>query len=352
MNGLNTIITGFTITTSPTYTTAPTILLSDGTNFITTICALTGTAISSITLPTFYNFVGPVTVYIVCGTGTGTSLFTLTPTLNQLLNSVSLPTKPYGQFLTAPTISFNGGGVIDITATLTGVAITGFTINNGGYANCFSSAPTIILSNGTNYTTTTCVLTNGVITAVANPVANNNFTSTPTVSVSHDSLATFIFSLNPYKYNIGGYSPNKNTKLLRFELNNELQQIKLAENAHLYLELIRMPAFGNNGSCYRALRLVGSQNINTFDSTNGTNGNPILFVCEHVNGASTYFINEKSYARLPVPPNFLSKGYIEFELETVLTAAAGAFTQAQLNEIIIRLNIEEPHNEYTQDVNL
>jgi len=71
-----------------------------------------------------------------------------------------------------------------------------------------------------------------------------------------------------------------------------------------------------------------------------------------VNGATTIFINEKSYARLPVPPNFLSKGYIEFELETVLTAAAGAFTQAQINEIIIRLNIEEPHNEYTQDVNL
>jgi hypothetical protein len=35
-----------------------------------------------------------------------------------------------------------------------------------------------------------------------------------------------------------------------------------------------------------------------------------------------------------------------------MTAAGGAFTQAQLNEIIIKLNIEEPHNEYTQDSNL
>lgn len=352
MNGTNTIVTAFTITTSPTYTAPPTILLTDGTNFITTTCTLTTNAITSITLPTFYNFVAAVTVYIVCGTGTGGSLFTLTPTINQVLNTVSLSTSPYGQFLTTPTISFNGGGVIDITANLTGAAITSFTINNGGYTNCFSSAPTIILSDGTNYTTTTCVLTNGVITAVANPAVNNNFTLTPIVSVSHASLASFTFNLNPYKYNIGGYSTNKNIKLLRFELSNELQQLRLAENAHLYLELVRMPAFGVNGSCYRALRLVGSQNINTFDSTNGITGNPILFITEYFNGANTFFINEKSFARLPVPQNFLSKGYIEFELETIMTAAGGAFTQAQLNEIIIKLNIEEPHNEYTQDTNL
>lgn len=353
MNGINTIITGFTITTSPTYTTAPTILLSDGVNNITTTCTLTANAISSIDLPTFYNFVAPVTVYIVCGTGVGASLFTLTPTINQVLNTVSLPTTPYGQFLTTPTISFNGGGVIDITATLTGTAITGFTINNGGYTNCFSSAPTIILSDGNNYATTTCNLTNGAITAVQLPaVGVNNFTLTPIVSVSHATLGTFSFNFNPYKYNNGGYSTNKNIKLLRFELSNELQQIRLAENAHLYLELVRIPAFGVNGSCYRALRLVGSQNINTFDGTNGTTGNPILFVTEYFNGASTFFINEKSFARLPVPQNFLSKGYIEFELETIMTAAGGAFTQAQLNEIIIKLNIEEPQNEYTQDANL
>jgi len=347
------VLTGFTITTSPTYTTAPTILITGGGGLTqTTTCTLTGNTISAIALPASTNYTSAPTVYIVCGTGTGTSLFTLTPNMGQVLNTVSLPTTPYGQFLTTPTTSFNGGGVIDITATLTGAAITSFTINNGGYTNCFSSAPTIILSDGTNYTTTTCTLTNGVITAVANPASNNNFTLTPVVSVSHASLATFSFNLNPYKYNIGGYSTNKNIKLLRFELSNELQQLRLAENAHLYLELVRMPAFGVNGSCYRALRLVGSQNINTFDGTNGTTGNPILFITEYFNGANTFFINEKSFARLPVPQKFLSKGYLEFELETIMTAAGGAFTQAQLNEIIIKLNIEEPHNEYTQDSNL
>jgi hypothetical protein len=45
---------------------------------------------------------------------------------------------------------------------------------NGGTG--FTSPPTIVLS-GTGYTTTTCTLTNGVITAIANP-ANNNVYNT------------------------------------------------------------------------------------------------------------------------------------------------------------------------------
>jgi len=209
MNGGNSIITSFTITTSPTFTTAPTILLYDGTNAITTTCTITTNAITSVTLPTFYNFVGPVTVYIVSGTGVGASLLTLTPNMGQSLNSVILPTTPYGAFIAAPTLSFNGGGVINITTT-------------------------IILSDGSNYTTTTSTITNGIITAIATPAVNNNFTSTPVVSVSSPSLATITTTLNPFKYNIGDFSPYKNMKLLRFELNQELQSLRLAENAEIF----------------------------------------------------------------------------------------------------------------------
>ncbi len=43
-----------------------------------------------------------------------------------------------------PIISFNGGGNIDITANLTGTAVTSNTIINGGAANAFTSAPTIL----------------------------------------------------------------------------------------------------------------------------------------------------------------------------------------------------------------
>jgi hypothetical protein len=236
---------------------------------------------------------------------------------------------------------------------LTAAAITSFTITNGGYTGCFSSPPTIVLS-GTGYTTTTCTLTNGVITAIANPANNNVFTGAPTVSVLGGGLPTATATLNPYNITTGGYSLYQNIKRLRFDLNQEYQSIKLANGAVMFLEYIRMPALSNLSTCYKNLRVIGGQNMNVFDSTQGTTGNGILFTCEGGNVATNYFLSNTEYSRLPVPPNFLNRGYIEFELDTVLTAANNntVFTAAQLNDLIIKVVIAEPDQTKTQDENL
>ena len=115
-----------------------------------------------------------------------------------------------------------------------------------------------------------------------------------------------------------------------------------------------MPALTNNSTCYKNLRVLGAQNINVFDSTQGTTGNPILFTCEGGNTSVNYFLSNTEYSRLPVPPNFLNRGYIEFELDTVLTAANNGtvFTAAQLNDLIIKVVIAEPDITKTQDENL
>ena len=41
-----------------------------------------------------------------------------------------------------------------------------------------------------------------------------------------------------------------------------------------------MPALGVNSTCFKNLRLIGSGNINVFDSVQGSQGNPILFSSE------------------------------------------------------------------------
>jgi hypothetical protein len=109
----------------------------------------------------------------------------ITPNMYYAVNSLQLAYTA-GNFQTQPTISYNGGGVINITPTMNGgnTIVTAFTITNGGYTNCFTSPPTIVLS-GTGYATCTCTLTNGVITAIALPVVsgNNLFTAAPTISV-------------------------------------------------------------------------------------------------------------------------------------------------------------------------
>ena len=136
------------------------------------------------------------------------------------INGVSFTNHPIGSFQTQPIISYNGGGAINITANMTGTAITGFTITNGG--GYFTSAPTIVLSGSTSgYSYTTCTLTNGVITAITLPLTggNNNFSSAPTVSVYGGGLPSFTASLNPYNITIGGYSLYQNFKRLRFDFN-------------------------------------------------------------------------------------------------------------------------------------
>ena len=349
------IITGFTITNGGTgFTSAPTIVISGSGNvpFQTTTCTITSGVITAIALPAItLPFFNAPTVSIFGGGNV-----TTTATLGSLVNTI-LPIQnyPLGTFQTQPTISFNGGGVINLVATMNGgnTIITGFTITNGGYTGCFSSAPTIVLS-GTGYTTTTCTITNGVITAIAVPANNNIFTGVPTVSVFGGGLPTAIATLNPYNITTGGYSLYQNIKRLRFDLNQEFQSIRIANGAVLFLEFIRMPGLTNISTCYKNLRVIGAQNITVFDSTQGTTGNPILFTCEGGNTAVNYFLSNTEYSRLPVPPNFLNRGYIEFELDTVLTAANNntVYTAAQLNDLIIKIVIVEPDLNETQDNNL
>ena len=348
----NGVLTGLTIInggTTATYTTNPTYYFSGG--GITLTAVITTNAISSITNTSTFAMTNgtALNMSFVGGGGTGGGAASIS--FGRYLTGITLP-LPYGTFQTQPTISFNGGD-INITPTMNGgnTIVTGFTLTNGGYG--FTSAPTIILS-GTGYTTTTCTLTNGVITAIAIPAVNNLFTGVPTVSVLGGGLPTVTPTLNPYNITTGGYSLYQNIKRLRFDLNQEFQSIRIANGAVLFLEFIRMPALTNISTCYKNLRVLGAQNITVFDSTQGTTGNPILFTCEGGNTAVNYFLSNTEYSRLPVPPNFLNRGYIEFELDTVLTAVNNGtvFTAAQLNDLIIKVVIAEPDVNETQDNNL
>ena len=358
MNGLNQIITGYTITAGGTgFTSPPTIIVSGGGNSLTyqiTTCTLTGGVITAIALPaTAFGYTSAPTVSLFGGGNV-----TTTAVLGSLVtNNISIQNYPLGTFQSQPTISLNGGNVINITATMNGgnTIVTGFNITNGGYVGCFTSAPTIVLS-GTGYATCTCTINNGQINAINLPVVsgNNLFTGVPTVSVYGGGLPSFNANLNPYNITIGGNSLYQNIKKLRFDFNQEFQSVRLANGAVMFLEYIRMPALSNLSTCYKNLRVVGAQDITVFDSTQGTTGNPILFTCEGGNVATNYFLSNTEYSRLPVPPNFLNRGYLEFELDTVLTGANGGtvFTTAQLNDLIIKVVIAEPDLNMTQDNNL
>ena len=351
------LLTSFTITASPTFTSPPTIVITGGDGITqTTTCTLNNNLINAIPLPANTNYPTAPNIYILGGLGQNALI--ITASMYYQVNNVLFYNNTIGSFQAQPTISYNGGGVINITPTVNGgnTIVTGFNITNGGYHGCFSAAPTIVISGAGGFAYTTCTLTNGVITAITLPVTGgtNTFSGVPTVSVYGGGLSTSTASLNPYSITVGGYSPYQNIKRLRFDLNQEFQSIKIANGAVMFLEFIRMPALSALSTCYKNLRVIGAQNITVCDSTQGTTGNPILFTCEGGNTAINYFLSNTEYSRLPVPPNFLNRGYIEFELDTVLTAAnnGGVYTAAQLNDLIIKIVIAEPDITNTQDHNL
>lgn len=348
----NGVITGLTVInggTTNTYATNPTYYFSGGGISLTAV--ITTNALSSITNTSTFAMTSATAINLsfIGGGGTGGGAANLS--FGRYINGFTIPI-PYGSFQTIPTVSYNGGD-INITATMNGgnTVVTGINITTGGSG--FISAPTLVFS-GTGYATAEATITNGIITGVTLPISSgvNLFTGIPTVSVYGGGLQTATITLNPYNIITGGYSPYKNTKRLRFDLNQELQAIKLADNAQIYLEYVRMPALSTSSTCFKNLRLVGASNINIFDPIQGTTGNPILFTCESGNTATSYTVSSIDYNRLPIPPNFLNKGYIEFEMETILNANTAIFTAAQLNEFIVKLVIYEPDNEITQDNNL
>ena len=83
-----------------------------------------------------------------------------------------------------------------------------------------------------------------------------------------------------------------NTKLLRFRINN-LQDIKLSQNAKLILESVNIPAilddtneikhFGNV-----ILKLKNISDSKCYDSSNSNNSSPILFISSVQSTAQTY----------------------------------------------------------------
>jgi hypothetical protein len=109
-----------------------------------------------------------------------------------------------------------------------------------------------------------------------------------------------------------------NSIRMRYELKGNLAEVILSKNARVIVETATIPALTNMTSKVAVVRLVTSTEDKVFDSKKGINGNPILFSLGLVSAASSLSILSNGYDMfysLSIPSNFLSKGFIEMELE-------------------------------------
>ena len=105
---------------------------------------------------------------------------------------------------------------------------------------------------------------------------------------------------------------------MRFDLRGNLGNVILSKNARIVVESVYIPALTNATTRIAVLRLLTSTEDKTFDSKKGINGNPIL-LCLGLSGSANALTNFNNghdmFYSLNIPSNFLSKGFIEMELE-------------------------------------
>jgi hypothetical protein len=115
---------------------------------------------------------------------------------------------------------------------------------------------------------------------------------------------------------------------MRFDLRGNLGDVILSKNARIIVEAAYIPSLPNASSRISVLRLVTSTEDKTFDSKKGINGNPILF-CLGLSGSANALTNFKNghemFYSLNIPSNFLSRGFVEMELE-VPSQTSGTIT--------------------------
>ena len=140
-----------------------------------------------------------------------------------------------------------------------------------------------------------------------------------------------------------------NSKRMRFTFDGCLNDIKLSNNARLVLESLFIPTITNLVN-YINVRIVTSTEDTNVDTGKFNTGNPIL-VTTRAN--TMVYNNTEFFCSINIPSTFLSKGYIDIELESpVVTTAVDFITSTLLRPFYLTFIIVDEDEEETKDESL
>jgi hypothetical protein len=164
------------------------------------------------------------------------------------------------------------------------------------------------------------------------------------------------YNKSQYQYFTGGSSVINSTRL-RFDFNGTLNDVILSSNARAILEMACFPTIQNSGNKTLICRLVTSTNDKVYDTKKNLNGNPVLFsmgLGATLGTLNTLYNATEFFYNVNVPSNFLSKNYIEIELEVPgqTTTAIDFITSNPLSNFYINLVIIDEDLEKSQDTTL
>jgi hypothetical protein len=347
-----------------------------GSGAVATVTTTSG-AISSITINNSgAHYIGPPSVTITSGltnitnlvggsgyttantqvtvSGGGGSGAIITPVAASTITNLIISNAGTG-YSSTPTITITSG----ITGTTTLVAGSGYT--NGTY-------PLVISGGGGSGCTGTFTISSGGLTSISITNAGTGYTSAPTLSfpgagagtgasatatLGTGASATAVVGTGA-SASVSGFFTN--SKLMRFSLHNALNDVRLSQNAKCVLESCHIPNITNLTGNTVLLRLNASSEYKTFDTSKELNGNPIILTTiVHPAAQSNNLIYNASdmFYSVNVSSNFLSTGYIEFELECPNASSNIDFiTNSPLKNFYISLVIVDIDPELTKDLTL
>ena len=144
-----------------------------------------------------------------------------------------------------------------------------------------------------------------------------------------------------------------NSKRYRFDLNGAFNNLQLAENAKVSIENVVTPVnsltTGTTASTYVRLRDI---NDYVFDTEQGMNNNPLILVSnQYLTNTYNYITTSmKETNTFRVPRNFLSKGYIEFDLYIEVLKALAANVIFDENNFSVSMVVYEDEFEESTDL--
>ena len=233
-----------------------------------------------------------------------------------------------------------------------------FTITNQGTG--YISPPALtITSNANGYgATATCTVAGGKITSVK--LTNKGFgysNCTLTVTLAGgggtSGAITAVLVYNSYSKSFKNIGIRLNSKRYRFDLNGAFNNVQLGENAKVAIENVITPlnslTTGTTASTYVRLRDI---NDYVFDTEQGMNNNPLILVSNQylVNTYNYITTSMKETNTFRVPRNFLSKGYIEFDLYIEVLKALAANIIFDENNFSVSMVVYEDDFEESTDL--
>ena len=232
-----------------------------------------------------------------------------------------------------------------------------FVITNSGTTN-YTSIPTIAITTGVSNLGTgmrvTCTLAAGKINSVIlldKGVGYAGGTLTATVSGGGGAGATItaVFVYNKgYSKTLENKTIFDNCKRYRFDLNNLYSNVLLGLNAKVAIDYVAVPRSNYAiTTTFKYVRICGVSD-NAYDSERKGTNDPII----HINKANnlltdvTFFKNSRKFR---IPPNFLSKGYVEFETGLIVSSPLTANVRFYDADFVVSIVVYEEDFEDSND---